>query len=130
MGECMTSQNLNQIFLDEIFPASRADDFFEALFGGAEEGAYDIGLVCREVSPQKAHLAFELRQRPGKCLVCNLTYGLPQVFQRHPILNVAGVASAVAHELGWPSDRVNWKLGHTEEVSRELHAIPLILERA
>ena len=126
----MTMQDLDQSFLDKIFPASRADDFFDALFGGAEEGAYDIGLVCRGVEAQKAKLAFELRQRPGKCLVCNLTYGLPQVFQRHPILNVAGVASAVAYELGWPSDRVNWKLGHTEEVSRELHAIPLILERA
>ncbi|OXS28896.1 MAG: hypothetical protein BCS36_09135 [Desulfovibrio sp. MES5] len=126
----MTSQNLNQTLLDEIFPASRADDFFDALFGGAEEGAYDIGLVCREVSPDKAQLAFELRQRPGKCLVCNLTYGLPQVFQRHPILNVAGVARAVAQELGWPAESVHWKLGHTEEVSRELHAIPLIIEKA
>ena len=126
----MTTQNLDQTFLDKIFPAGRADEFFDALFGGAEEGAYDIGLVCRSVEPQKARLAFELRQRPGKCLVCNLTYGLPQVFQRHPILNVAGVASAVAQELGWPAESVNWKLGHTEEVSRELHVIPLILERA
>ncbi len=126
----MTSQNLNQTFLDEIFPATRADDFFDALFGGAEEGAYDIGLVCRQVTPETAHLAFELRQRPGKCLVCNLTYGLPQVFQRHPILNVAGVARNVAQQLGWAAESVKWKLGHTEEVSRELHAIPLIIEKA
>lgn len=126
----MTSQNLNQTFLDEIFPATRADDFFDALFGGAEEGAYDIALVCRQVTPETAHLAFELRQRPGKCLVCNLTYGLPQVFQRHPILNVAGVARNVAQQLGWAAESVNWKLGHTEEVSRELHAIPLIIEKA
>ena len=124
----MTSQNLNQIFLDEIFPASRADDFFEALFGGAEEGAYDIGLVCRGVEAQKAKLAFELRQRPGKCLACNLTYGLPQVFQRHPILNVAGVARDVAAHLGWPPEATKWKLGHTEEVNRELHVIPLVVE--
>ena len=87
---------LDQAFVDEIFPAQRTDDFFDALFGGAEEGAYDIRLVCRNVTPVRAQLAFELRQRPGKCLVCNLTYGLPQVFQRHPVLNVAGVAKAVA----------------------------------
>ena len=60
---------------------------------------------------------------------CNLTYGLPQVFQRHPVLNVAGVARAVAEKLGWPADKVRWWLGHTEEVSRSLHVIPLYLER-
>lgn len=124
----MTMQDLDQSFLDKIFPTSRADDFFDALFGGAEEGAYDIGLVCRGVEPQKAKLAFELRQRPGKCLACNLTYGLPQVFQRHPILNVAGVARDVAAHLGWPAESTKWKLGHTEEVNRELHVIPLVVE--
>ena len=124
----MTMQDLDQSFLDKIFPASRADDFFDALFGGAEEGAYDIGLVCRGVEAQKAKLAFELRQRPGKCLACNLTYGLPQVFQRHPILNVSGVARDVAAHLGWPAESTKWKLGHTEEVNRELHVIPLVVE--
>ena len=124
----MTMQDLDQSFLDKIFPASRADEFFDALFGGAEDGAYDIGLVCREVEAQKVKLAFELRQRPGKCLACNLTYGLPQVFQRHPILNVAGVVSDVAAHLGWPAESTKWKLGHTEEVNRELHVIPLVVE--
>ena len=126
----MTMQDLDQSFLDKIFPPSRADEFFDALFGGAEDGAYDIGLVCRGVEAQKAKLAFELRQRPGKCLACNLTYGLPQVFQRHPILNVAGVARDVAQHLGWPAESFKWKLGHTEEVSNEVHAIPLTLEKA
>ena len=124
----MTMQDLDQSFLDKIFPPSRADEFFDALFGGAEDGAYDIGLVCRGVEAQKAKLAFELRQRPGKCLACNLTYGLPQVFQRHPILNVAGVARDVAAHLGWPPEATKWKLGHTEEVNRELHVIPLVVE--
>ena len=124
----MTMQDLDQSFLDKIFPPSRADEFFDALFGGAEDGAYDIGLVCRGVEAQKAKLAFELRQRPGKCLACNLTYGLPQVFQRHPILNVAGVARDVAAHLGWPAESTKWKLGHTEEVNRELHVIPLVVE--
>ena len=124
----MTMQDLDQSFLDKIFPPSRSDEFFDALFGGAEDGAYDIGLVCRGVEAQKAKLAFELRQRPGKCLACNLTYGLPQVFQRHPILNVAGVARDVAAHLGWPPEATKWKLGHTEEVNRELHVIPLVVE--
>ena len=62
---------LDQAFLDTVFPAERTDAFFDALFGGAEEGAYDIRLVCRNVSDNKAELAFELHQRPGKCLVCN-----------------------------------------------------------
>ena len=120
---------MEQSFLDSIFPAERTDAFFDALFGGAEEGAYDIRLVCRSVEANRAVLAFELHQRPGKCLVCNLTYGLPQVFQRHPVLNVAGVARAIAQKLGWPEESINWRLGTTEEISRKLHAIPFLLER-
>ena len=104
------SKVLDKAFLESVFPPERTEAFFDALFGGAEEGAYDIVLVCRSEGEGKAELAVELHQRPGKCLACNLTYGLPQVFQRHPILNVAGVARA-------------------EEVSRSLHVIPLYLER-
>ena len=84
------SKVLDKAFLESVFPPERTEAFFDALFGGAEEGAYDIVLVCRSEGEGKAELAFELHQRPGKCLACNLTYGLPQVFQRHPILNVAG----------------------------------------
>ena len=120
---------LDQAFLDTVFPAERTDAFFDALFGGAEEGAYDIRLVCRNVSADRAELAFELHQRPGKCLVCNLTYGLPQVFQRHPVLNVAGVARAVAEKLGWAAGSP-WKLGKKKKKSRELHCIPFVIERA
>ena len=121
--------DLDQAFLDSIFPPERTDAFFEALFGGAEEGAYDISLVCRNHTSDTANLAFELRQRPGKCLACNLTYGLPQVFQRHPVLNVAGVAQEVARRLGWPEEGTRWTLGHTEEHGREMHAIPLTVKR-
>ena len=123
----MTSQNLDQAFLDEIFPATRADDFFDALFGGAEEGAYDICLVCREATPEAVRLAFELRQRPGKCLVCNLTYGLPQVFERHPIINLKGLVSDIASRAGWELDDVWWRIGTTESLSSALHRIPLVL---
>lgn len=119
---------LDQSFLDGIFPAERTEEFFDALFGGGEEGAYDIGLVCRALSPTRAELAFELRQRPGKCLACNLTYGLPQVFQRHPVINMPGVVKAVAEHLGWQAESLRWRLGGTEEISRQLHVIPLLLE--
>lgn len=123
------AQILDKEFLTEVFPAQRTEDFFDALFGGAEEGAYDICLVCREVTPDAAYLAFELHERPGKCLACNLTYGLPQVFRRHPVLNVAGVVRAVAERLGWNPDAVDWSLGNTEEMSRQLHCIPLIIKK-
>ncbi|GFH62271.1 MAG: hypothetical protein ZNDK_0042 [Candidatus Desulfovibrio kirbyi] len=119
---------LAQTFLDEIFPSQRADSFFEALFGGAEEGAYDIRLVSRSLSPNKAQLVFELHQRPGKCLACNLTYGLPQVFQRHPVINVKGIVNEIARRLGWDAEAVVWRLDSTREISAGLHCIPLIME--
>ncbi len=117
-----------QDWLNEIFPASRTDAFFDALFGGAEEGAYDIRLICRGVTAERLNMAFELRQRPGKCLACNLTYGLPQVFQRHPVLDVAGTARVLADAAGWQNLR--WELGKTEEHSRELHIIPFTVYKA
>ena len=123
------AQRLEKEFLADVFPAQRTEDFFDALFGGAEEGAYDIRLTCRELTPDTACLAFELHERPGKCLACNLTYGLPQVFQRHPVLNVAGVARAVAEHLGWDPDGVSWTLGATEEISRKIHSIPLTIKK-
>jgi hypothetical protein len=120
---------LDQNFLDGVFPPDRTEKFFDALFGGSEEGAYDITLVCRAQSPTRAELAFELRQRPGKCLACNLTYGLPQVFQRHPVIDVGGLVKSVAEHLGWQQENLQWRIGTTEEISRELHAIPLILTK-
>lgn len=122
-------KHLDQHVLDAIFPPERTDAFFDALFGGAEEGAYDIRLVPLEVRDDAARLAFELRQRPGKCLKCSLTYGLPQVFQRHPVLDVAGVARAVAGRLGWTGEPV-WELGATEEIDAETHLIPFLLRPA
>jgi len=115
------------IFSDEklqaIFPAERADDFFEALFGDAEEGSYDIALGYVDGSGSELSFEIQLTQRPGKCLACNLTYGLPEVFSRHPIINVNGIADAVAEAVSGASP--SWQLGATREISRELHVIPL-----
>ena len=122
------SGTITQAILDEVFPAERTDMFFDALFGGAEDGAYDIRLVPVSESPSHLSLAFELRQRPGKCLACNLTYGLPQVFQRHPVLDVAGTVTQLAGRMGWDSQKVKWTLGRTQEKSREVHHIPLEIQ--
>lgn len=116
-----------QNVLDEIFPPQRADHFFDALLGDADEGAYDITLTfCRE-SEGRLVFEFQLKQRPGKCLACNLTYGLPEVFKRHPIINVAGVVKAIDARMKNGRRCGAFDLGRTREVSRSLHAIPLIV---
>jgi hypothetical protein len=110
-----------------VFSPERTDDFFEALFGGAEEGAYTISLRFLAEQGNSYTFAFDLTQRPGKCLSCNLTYGLPQVFSRHPVLNVKGVAEAVAVALGKDPAGVAWKLEATREESSARHSIPFIV---
>ena len=126
-------ENAAQIFtrekLDALFPPERSDDFFDAMYGDASEGAYDIRLVFRAAESGTLHFAFELHQRPGKCLACNLTYGLPQVLTRHPLINLKGLAEALGDLAGWKADELNFQLGRTEEHSQELHLIPLRIQR-
>ncbi|NDV19601.1 pancreas/duodenum homeobox protein 1 [Pseudodesulfovibrio sp. JC047] len=118
------------IFTDDllltIFPAERTDAFFEALFGEAEEGSYDIGLGYVGENDSGLEFEMQLKQRPGKCLACNLTFGLPEVFARHPIINMQGVADAVAQAIGQKT--ASWTLGATRQVSRELSVIPLTIQ--
>ncbi|MBQ7585865.1 MAG: hypothetical protein IJU40_06440 [Desulfovibrionaceae bacterium] len=121
----MESKISDQNFLDQLFPKERTEQFFEALFGGAEEGAYDIRLSFRRADQNKLEMAFDLLQRPGKCLRCNLTYGLPKVFERHPVLKVAKVAEDLAKICGW--EKMHWSLGTTEEYTQEHHAIPFTI---
>ncbi|MDO5537019.1 MAG: hypothetical protein Q4F72_05790 [Desulfovibrionaceae bacterium] len=109
-------------FLDNLLHAEKTDGFFEALFCGVEEGAYDIVLRPRQESDRSVDLAFELHQRPGRCLVCSLTYGLSGVFKRHPIINANGLARAIADAKGWKS--CSWDIGSTREESSALHWIP------
>lgn len=116
----------NEETLASLFPAERTDAFFEALFGDAEEGAYDIALGYSGVYGDALNFELRLTQRPGKCLACNLTYGLPQVFSRHPIINVQGIAEGVAAATG--KESVSWELGATQEISNGLHIIPLMIE--
>lgn len=111
--------------LNEIFPAEKSDEFFEALFGDSEEGAYDISLKFREKKDNELIFDFTLDQRPGKCLVCSLTYGLPKVFLKHPVININEVVNKIAYKIGKSDLKANWELGNTISVSREKHLIPL-----
>lgn len=115
--------------LTSLFPPQRTEDFFEALFGGAEDGAYDIRLAFRAGNETRLDFFFELHQRANKCLACNLTHGLPQVFSRHPVINVKGLAAELCALAEWPEGSWKWELDHTQEVSDALHVVPFILSR-
>lgn len=105
-----------------VFPPERTNEFFEALFGDADDGAYDIELAFVRRDSEKLEFNFNLLQRGSQCLACNLTHGLPKVFERHPIINSAGLAQAAAAACG----RIlkEWKIGPTREESKALHRVP------
>ena len=114
-------------YLQQIFPENRADDFFEALLGDADEGAYDISLSYRGCNDTSIELEVQLKERPGRCLACNLTHGLPAVFSRHPIINIQGVVEKVNNDLNGTVQCGDWTLGYTQQKSSGLHAIPLTI---
>jgi hypothetical protein len=115
--------------MEKLLPLQRADQFFEALYGGLEEGAYDIRLIFKGHDPGRNSLEFELelQERPGKCLACNLTYGLPQVFSRHPVLNLNGVVLEIEKVLQGKARCRSWSLGRTNPRTRTVHVIPFTL---
>ena len=127
----MTTDSIKQIFSEEtikqILPDNLADQFFDALYGDPAEGAYEIGLVFKDQKEKTLTFEFHLTQRPGKCLRCNLTYGLPEVFSRHPLINVKGLVAKIDEQLNGQGKCVDWKLGQTIEISNDLHIIPLII---
>ncbi len=111
--------------LSQLFPKERTDEFFEALFGDASEGAYDIELAYGGINGNNLTMELRLHERPGCCLACNLTQGLPQVFSRHPIINVNGIVADVDNLLGDLASCKKWTLGHTEQRQKEMHTIPI-----
>ncbi len=129
MQEKSVETVINDDFLNGIFPHEKTDEFFEALYGGAEAGAFDISLhyVGFDSNRNVLYLEFRLTERPGKCLACNLTYGLPQVFQRHPTIDVAGIASAVEQALSPEWKVKEWHVGSTQVISQKINSIPLTL---
>jgi hypothetical protein len=116
--------------LRDIFPPSRSDLFFEALYGDAAEGAYTIILKYHGFDPKQDLLRFEweLHRLPGKCLACSLTYGLPQVFTRHPVIDLKGLIRKLEGRLGDGLRFGSWRLGRTREISDDLHTIPLTIQ--
>lgn len=125
MDQAEFTRIFTQEFLDELLPAETSDRFFEAMYGDVSEGAYDIRLEFISANQGRIVLAFILTQRPGKCLVCSLTYGLPNVFNRHPLINIKGLVEKIA-EKGIQIDQ--WRLGDTEESSSSQHTIPFYLD--
>jgi len=127
----MTTNNIDDIIspdkFNDFLPEDVSDSFFDALYGDADEGAYDISLKFKEFSENKLTFEFHLSQRPGKCLACNLTYGLPEVFSRHPIINVKGLITKINELMNGKMKCTDWKIGSTREISKELHIIPLIV---
>jgi len=124
MDQAALDRISSQDYLDTLLPKELSDQFFEALYGDASEGAYDIRLEFISAKDKRIVLAFNLTQRPGKCLVCSLTYGLPTVFSRHPLININGMVDKIK-ETG-----VNvkaWQLGDTEEQNASFHTIPFYL---
>ena len=106
----------------EAFPPERAIEFFEALYGDPEDAAYNIEFAFVQADGLKLQFTFNLHQRAEQCLACNLTYGLPGVFLRHPIINARGLAEKIAAVAG--KKLIKWQFGQTMEFSQALHAIP------
>ncbi|MCG6972938.1 MAG: pancreas/duodenum homeobox protein 1 [Desulfobacterales bacterium] len=125
----MEDKNFGRLFTPEIlkqlFPEDRSDRFFDALYGDAEEGAYDICLEYSGIRKNRLEFVLRLTQRPGKCISCSLTYGLPEVFSRHPIINIKGLVQNIDALLDGKIRCVDWRLGSTREISNSVHAIPL-----
>ena len=130
----MLPEDLNTLFtkgvLQDLLPPQLSDDFFEALYGDADEGAYNISLSFISYDPEQKILSFELQlhEKPGKCLACNLTYGLPEVFSRHPPINIKGLVEKIEAHLGGDTKCISWELGHTRTPDSTMHVIPLIIQ--
>ena len=125
MNQAELKNIFTQDFCDTLLPPERSDEFFEALYGDASDGAYDIRLELLSANNDRVVLAFNLIQRAGKCLVCSLTYGLPTVFMRHPLINIKGMIQQIK-DTGVPVK--DWQLGSTEEDTTTLHVIPLYID--
>ena len=129
-------ENLTDLFNDEVltdlFPPQRTNDFFEALFGDANDGAYDIHLRFdgHDETTNSLRFFLDLVERPGCCLACNLTHGLPEVFSRHPVINIKGLVADIEKILAGRARCTDWRLGTTIQKSSGLHSIPLTIQLA
>jgi hypothetical protein len=129
----MLHNTVNDIFTNEVLkdllPPQLSGEFFEALYGDADEGAYDIKLSFKNYDSGRKLLLFdlEMHERPEKCLACNLTYGLPEVFSRHPLINIQGLVEKIEAHLGEKAKCIGWELGRTQTPASDLHIISLTI---
>jgi hypothetical protein len=127
----METKGFDKLFatdvLKQLFPEDRSDQFFDALYGDVEEGAYDISLEFIGSRGNRLEFMLRLTQRPGKCITCSLTYGLPEVFTRHPIINIKGLVQNIGALLDSSGQVADWQLGLTQEVSDVVHVIPFVI---
>ena len=127
----MDAKGFKEIFtpvvLKKLFPEDRSDRFFDALYGDSAEGSYDIGLEFKNHRENRLEFELLLTQRPGRCISCSLTYGLPQVFSRHPVIDINGLVQEVEGLLDHGTRCVDWHLGPTREISDEIHGVPLVI---
>ena len=114
--------------LKNLFPAERADLLFDAMYGDVSEGAYDIELSFDGLRDDALVFHFQLRRRSGRCLACNLTYGLPHVFSRHPVIDAQGLVNYIEKVLNGLVQCKGWNLGETQEISGDMHVIPLFIQ--
>ncbi|MFH1154267.1 MAG: pancreas/duodenum homeobox protein 1 [Pseudomonadota bacterium] len=130
----MTHNDASALFsetvLTSLFPKERANQFFEALYGDSRDGAYDISLAFSKLENKQLSFEFKLKQRAGKCLACNLTYGLPTVFSRHPVINLNGLQKDINTILNGNASCTRWNIGNTREISNRLHVIPITFHLA
>ncbi len=127
----METKGFDKLFatdvLKQLFPKDRSDQFFDALYGDVEEGTYDISLEFIGSRGNRLEFMLRLTQRPGKCITCSLTYGLPEVFTRHPIINIKGLVQNIGALLDGSGQVADWQLGPTQEVSDVVHVIPFVI---
>lgn len=118
----------SQDTLDSLFPPERTNQFFDALLGDADDGAYDIRLTYQDRQDNQLRFFIELHQRPGKCLACNLTHGLPKVFTRHPVIDLQGLITGINQLIQDQGHCYQWELLSTREISPQLHVVPLHID--
>lgn len=128
----MDPEVLESLFTDNIltnlFPQEKADLFFEAMYGDISEGAYDIALSFDGLKNDTLEFHFNLHRRPEKCLACNITYGLPHVFSRHPVIDAQGLVIGIEKVLNGMALCREWDLRETLEISSDMHVIPLVIK--
>ncbi len=113
--------------LNELLPRQNVESFFESFYFG-EEPAYDLSLGFGGISGDLLRLELLLKARPGQCLACNLTWGLPEVMAKHPMLDLAGMIKRLEEKLA--VNVASWELGPTEERGADLHVIPILVRLA